>query len=71
MFQYLQQPHARARSDAAMTKRCVQCHGVKSENDLILIEENPVCRVGPCKERYYESTHPRPVPRSLGYYDKG
>lgn len=53
------------------TCRCTWCHAVKNAADIIIVDDKPVCRQGNCKEKYYESAHPRPAPRARGFYDKG
>lgn len=49
--------------------RCVYCHGLKAKADIIFVDDKPICTHGGCKDAYYRLT--RPVPRSVGYYDKG
>ena len=51
--------------------RCTWCHGLKAKADIVIIDDKPICRIGKCKEKYYETSHPRPVPRSVGFIDKG
>ena len=52
--------------------RCTYCHAVRPKGEINFCDDNPICRDNDnCKEKYYAATKPRPVPRSLGYYDKG
>lgn len=50
---------------------CIWCHGLKAKADIIFCDEKPVCKEGDCRDKFYEATRPRSVPRSVGYYDKG
>jgi len=54
---------------------CSYCHGLKAKADIIFVDDKPVCRHGDgansCLEKYREITHPRPVPRTVGFYDMG
>ena len=55
--------------------RCVWCHGLKARQDTIHYNGNPVCRDGDClnhmKGKHRASHLTLPLPRSVGYYDKG
>jgi hypothetical protein len=57
------------------TYHCQWCHAVKARTDIIFVDDKPVCRHGDgpnsCKEQYYASTRPRPVPRSYARYEHG
>ena len=51
--------------------RCAYCHALKAKADIIFVDDQPICRIGDCKEKFYAQNHPRSVPKSMGYYDKG
>ena len=54
---------------------CAYCHGLKAKADIIFVDDAPVCRHGDginsCREKYHAANHPRSIPRSIGFYDKG
>ena len=51
--------------------RCYWCHAVKPRSEIIYVDDRPICRYSDCKKEYEHAHLPRPVPRSVGYYDKG
>jgi hypothetical protein len=50
--------------------RCTFCHAVRPKADIIHHLGQPFCADRLCKEDYH-ALFARPVPRSVGYYDKG
>ena len=38
--------------------RCSHCHAVRAKNDIIFVDDVPICRQGDCKDAYYNKTRP-------------
>lgn len=51
--------------------RCIWCHGVKADKDIIIVDDKPICRHGDCKTAYEAHTAPRPVPKSYAQWEHG
>lgn len=51
--------------------RCRWCHGLKAKADIIMVDDQPICRHGQCKDLYELASRPRPMPVSRSRWEHG